>query len=275
DFFLDSHRRIFDAMICLAVASNPIDLVTLRALLRDRKELEQVGGGQYLATLIDGVPQTDTIEYYGRIVKSKSRERETLSLLNDLFSQIADGEEDLDAVLHSAVSRLARIAEAASDSHGISGVYHTLNDLLEAQLDEPEEIIFGLHRGEVAGLLAVTNYGKSTLLGNVGLSLAAGQPCSPFAWTVPTPRRVLYIDLESPATRFRADVQRMLHSVSNREIARANFITVVDAEINGEPLNLSRANHLDYIVTLAKEQRLDLVIIDTAASAFELRDENS
>ena len=67
----------------------------------------------------------------------------------------------------------------------------------------------------------------------------------------------------------------MIQGVSNINAAKENFIPVVDATINGTPLNLSKPDHFKHIVALAKTHRVDLVAVDTAASAFELQDENN
>ena len=72
DFFLDTHRRIFDKMVALTERGMPIDLITLTDELRRAAEFEQIGGATYIASLIDGVPRTDTIEHYAKIVKQKS-----------------------------------------------------------------------------------------------------------------------------------------------------------------------------------------------------------
>jgi RecA-family ATPase len=157
----------------------------------------------------------------------------------------------------------------------VRGVYPSLGAFFEADIEEPEEILFGVHRGEVAGLLAMTNYGKSTALLNATLSLAAGEACWPLVPEASEPRRILYIDSESPATCARADLRKMIHGVTNSRVAKENFVIVVDASINGEPLNLSRNEHFKRIVALGKIHRADLVIVDTAASTFELQDENS
>jgi replicative DNA helicase len=275
DFYLDSHRKIFDAMVSLKKSGNPVDTVTLPRLLADRRELEQVGGVTYLAMLIDGVPQTDNIEHYCRIIKYKARERNTIKLLNHELSQLIDGEEELDAALERIQSNLAKISESAKHRRSITGVYSSLNTFFEAKLEEPEQILFGLHRGEVAGLFAVTNYGKTTLLYNTALSIAAGETLWPLAPTVPKPRHVLYIDSESPASLSRADLKTMISDISDDKAACENFSIVVDAAIKDSPLSLSKPDHFKWIVALAKSRKADLVVIDTAASAFELQDENS
>lgn len=275
DFHLDSHRRIFDAMVSLRQSGNPIDSVTLPALLTERKELEQVGGVTYLASLIDGVPQTDNIEHHCRIIKYKARERQAIAFLNHGIAELIDGEAELDATLQRLQSGLSKISESSSQKQTITGVYATLDAFFNAQFDEPEEIIFGVHRGEVAGLFAVTNYGKSTLLYNTSLSIAAGQTLEPLAPIVPKPRRVLYVDSESPAPVARVDLKTMIGDISDDSTARENIAIIVDASIKDTPLNLSNADHFKWLIKAAKGHKADLVIVDTAASAFEVIDENN
>jgi hypothetical protein len=275
DFYLVSHRKIFDAMVSLQQSGSPVDTVTLPGLLNERKQLEQVGGVTYLASLIDGVPQTDNIEHYCRIVKCKAGERDAIALLNKGIMELVDGEQKLNVILPRLQSRLAKIGESENHPQAIKGVYTTLDALFAAQIDEPEQILFGVHRGEVASMFAITNYGKTTLLNNIALSIAAGEALWPLASFIPKPRRVLYIDSESTASLTRADLQTMIRGISNSKASRENFALVVDASINGSPLSLSRPEHFKWIVALAKSHKADLVVIDTAASAFELQDENS
>jgi hypothetical protein len=234
-----------------------------------------VGGVEYLASLADGVPRADNIEYYCRIIKYKARERQAIANLHHGITEIVEGEDELDVIIERVQSRLAKVSETGGKNQAITGLYTTLDDLFNAQIEEPEEIIFGLHRGEVAELSAVTNYGKTTLLYNTALSIAAGQKLEPLVPIVPKPRRVLYLDSESPASRSRADLKTMLKDLSDSKEARANFAIVVDAVLDGTPLNLSNPTHFNWIVALAKELQVDLAVIDTAASAFQLQDENN
>jgi replicative DNA helicase len=71
DFYRDAHRIIFDAVCNLNDRSEPADLLTLAEELRRLNHLEQVGGTEYLATLIDAVPTAANVEYYSRIVQEK------------------------------------------------------------------------------------------------------------------------------------------------------------------------------------------------------------
>ncbi|MGH9763497.1 MAG: DnaB-like helicase N-terminal domain-containing protein, partial [Blastocatellia bacterium] len=87
DFFLDSHRRIYDKMVALSERGVPIDLVTLTDELRRSSEFEQIGGATFIASLIDGVPRTDTIDHYAKIVKQKSMLRRLITASNQIMAK--------------------------------------------------------------------------------------------------------------------------------------------------------------------------------------------
>ena len=72
DFFTDTHRRIYSAMIELAERSAEIDVLTLREELDRKGAVEKVGGAAYLTSLLDGVPDVGNAEDYARIVKEKA-----------------------------------------------------------------------------------------------------------------------------------------------------------------------------------------------------------
>jgi RecA-family ATPase len=169
----------------------------------------------------------------------------------------------------------AKINADEDKTQATNGVYPTLDYFFNAQFDEPEEILFGVHRGEVASLFAVTNYGKTTLLYNTALSIAAGETILPLAPNVPKPRRVLYVDSETPPSISRADLQTMIRGISDSQTSRQNIAMVIDASFKDSPLNLSDPEHFNRLIRVAKGHKPDLVIIDTAASAFEVMEENS
>ncbi|HKP86660.1 MAG TPA: replicative DNA helicase [Blastocatellia bacterium] len=111
DFFLDSHRRIFDKMVALTERGMPIDLITLSDELRRAAEFEQIGGATYIASLIDGVPRTDTIEHYAKIVKSKGQLRKLITASNQIIASCFDEEDDPDVIIDRAEQMIFQIAE--------------------------------------------------------------------------------------------------------------------------------------------------------------------
>ncbi|HXG92630.1 MAG TPA: replicative DNA helicase [Blastocatellia bacterium] len=111
DFFLDSHRRIFDKMVALSERGSVIDLITLSDELRRAAEFEQIGGATYIASLIDGVPRTDTIEPYAKIVKTKAQLRKLITASNQIIASCFDEEDDPDIIIDRAEQMIFQIAE--------------------------------------------------------------------------------------------------------------------------------------------------------------------
>src|SRR5262245_2107671 len=75
NFYADAHQKIFQAIVALYDKAIPADLVTLADCLRDRKQIEDVGGPSYVAELWDAAPTAANVAYYARIVRDRSIER--------------------------------------------------------------------------------------------------------------------------------------------------------------------------------------------------------
>ena len=61
DFYRESHRTIFSALLELYERSEPADLITLSEVLKKREEFEAVGGIEYLNSLVNSVPTAANI----------------------------------------------------------------------------------------------------------------------------------------------------------------------------------------------------------------------
>ncbi|MEN3334730.1 MAG: replicative helicase, partial [Blastocatellia bacterium] len=78
---------------------------------RKAAEFEQVGGYTYIASLIDGVPRTDTIEHYAKIVKEKSQLRKLITASNQIIASCFDEEDDPEIIIDRAEALIFQIAE--------------------------------------------------------------------------------------------------------------------------------------------------------------------
>ena len=93
DFYRDSHRKIFSALIDLSNRGEPADLVTLTAALQQQGALEAVGGSSYLATLVDYVPTAANITYYCKLVKEKAISRHLIRVATEIATRGYEGGE--------------------------------------------------------------------------------------------------------------------------------------------------------------------------------------
>lgn len=135
DLFLDSHRRIFDKMVALSERGAIIDLITLGEELRRAGEFEQVGGATYIASLIDGVPRTDTIEPYVKIVKAKAILRKLITASNQIIARAFDEEDDPEIILDQAEQAIFQIAEDR-----IRAGFEHIGDVAKRKLEEIEQM---------------------------------------------------------------------------------------------------------------------------------------
>jgi replicative DNA helicase len=182
DFFLDSHRRIFDKMVALSERLSSIDLITLSDELRRAAEFEQIGGATYIASLIDGVPRTDNIEHYAKIVKKKSMLRKLISASNQIIARAFDEEDDADIIIDQAEQAIFQIAEdkVRQGFQYIGTVAQKRLEQIEQMADRPEMITgvptgfvdfdhltSGLQRQDLIIIAARPSMGKTALALNM------------------------------------------------------------------------------------------------------------
>ncbi|MBN1957709.1 MAG: replicative DNA helicase [Desulfuromonadales bacterium] len=147
DFYRESHRKIFNALLALADKSEPADLVTLTAQLKSRGELEDVGGSTYLATLVDYVPTAANITYYCKLVKEKSIARKLIEVSTDIATSGYDG-GDMEEILDRAEKSIFEISQNRTRPS-----YFPVRDILKdtfksiEKLYERKELITGVPTG--------------------------------------------------------------------------------------------------------------------------------
>jgi replicative DNA helicase len=121
DFALDSHRRIYAAMMSLSEAGHAVDIVTVSEELRKRKELDSIGSVAYLASLSEGLPRKLSIESYVRIVRDKSLMRQLMTVCDVGMASAADQSEEALNVLNDVSNRLMEISDNAITG-GLAGI---------------------------------------------------------------------------------------------------------------------------------------------------------
>jgi replicative DNA helicase len=148
DFYLDSHRRVFEKMILLMNSSRAIDLVTLKEELQRASELESVGGAAYLAALTDGLPRALNIEFYAQIVKEKSTLRRLIQVSNETMARSYKDEEPAQEVLQAMEKAIFDIAGQHFHS-GFSNIAPVVSDVFKQieELSNQKTAVTGLETG--------------------------------------------------------------------------------------------------------------------------------
>ncbi len=61
DFYLDSHKKIYEGILELCDKNMPLDIVILTDYFLKKGKLDDVGGASYLSQLIDNIPSSSNI----------------------------------------------------------------------------------------------------------------------------------------------------------------------------------------------------------------------
>ena len=125
DFSLDSHQRVYRAMVEMMARGHAIDYTTVREELTRRRELDSIGGPAYLAYLTEGIPRNLNIESYVRIVKDKSLLRQLMGIFTAGVTRAADQGEDAINVLSDVETKLAEVADSA-----IQGGFSSIGEIV-------------------------------------------------------------------------------------------------------------------------------------------------
>ncbi|HEY2990395.1 MAG TPA: replicative DNA helicase [Candidatus Binatia bacterium] len=148
DFYRESHRKIFRAMMELTDRSEPVDIITLSELLKGRGDLEAIGGTAYLTGLADSVPTAANIAYYARIVREKAILRQLISSATEIATRGFEEQGNVDEFLDAAEKVIFDIAEKKIHSSFVS-VGDMIKDTLKAveKLYERKELVTGVPTG--------------------------------------------------------------------------------------------------------------------------------
>ena len=111
DSFYDLRNRIlYQTMVELAESNGVIDTITLQQRLKDKKELQNVGGVAYFAPLPDLIPSSNHLPHYIAIVNEKYWLRKMLATCTDIVGRVYDCEGQMDEILIEAERGLLQIA---------------------------------------------------------------------------------------------------------------------------------------------------------------------
>ena len=145
DFYRDSHRFIFEAMLDLYTRREPIDLLSLSNKLEEAGRLETVGGRSYLATLTNIVPTAGNVVHYANVVQKKATLRRLIESASEIASMGFHEENEVDFILDKAEQSLFSVSQKYLKQNFVP-IKELLTDAFE-RMDE-------LHResGKLRGL---------------------------------------------------------------------------------------------------------------------------
>jgi replicative DNA helicase len=293
DFYLDSHRKVFEKMLHLMNNSRPIDLVTLKDELQRANELESVGGAAYLASLTDGLPRAINIEYYAQIVKEKSTLRRLIQISNETMARSYQDEDPAEEILHHVEKAVFEIASQqfhSSFSHItpiVDEVYKHIEELfnrkapvtgLETGFADLDRMTAGLHPSDLIIVAARPGLGKTSLCLNIAEHVAIRKAKSVGIFSLEMSKEQLVKRLLCSEARI--DAHRINTGFLNKE--DWNRLSRASGDLSGTKIFIDDTASINIPELRSKSRRLslehglDLIIVDylQLMSGSSLRYEN-
>ena len=105
-FYDPKHKMIFEAMVSLVNEHVALDLLSVSQKLHERGQLEEIGGAVRLAALSQKIGAAAHVEYYIKILKQKTIQRDLITASFDIPKNSYDDSVDVDDLIDMSQSKI-------------------------------------------------------------------------------------------------------------------------------------------------------------------------
>lgn len=189
-FYVPSHGTLYKILLELYEKGQPIELVSLTQVLKDRSLLENLGGPAELTSIYTYSPTAAHFVHHLEIVKSKYVLRSVISSCTETIGKAYEDPENVQAFLDEVEAKVFSIKEG-SEVQGevrvrdlIGGVVEILEQFMAGErglegtptrYPKLDEMSKGLKPGEMFIIAARPSMGKTSLMMNIVENVAIDQ----------------------------------------------------------------------------------------------------
>lgn len=231
-FYNEANQKIFFAMKNLYLEKTPVDITTIKNELDKQKNLNAVGGIDYLSEMIDSVATTANLEHYIKIIREKATRRRLIDTATEIITDTYEEDGNITVLMEKAEKNILNVIRTrqTSEFQKIQDVLKKTQEIIEERAKnntavtglstgfyELDKATTGLHEGELIILAARPGMGKTAFALNIACNAAAT-----------TKKAIALFNLEMSSDQL---ATRMIGSVG---------------QIEGDKLKTGRLNHNDW-----------------------------
>lgn len=184
------HQVIYELLAEMYDKKEAIDVITVQQRLKDKQQLEAVGGIAYLATLPDTVPSAANLSFYVNILREKYILRKMISTCTNVVARVYEHEGKVDGLVDEVETEILRLSEERVEAQTlmIKDVVHKAINRLEQYhanqgmltgiatgFPDLDKLTTGMHGGEMIVIAARPSMGKTSLAMNIAEAVAIDQ----------------------------------------------------------------------------------------------------
>ena len=187
DFYKGTHRMIYEAMVELVGRREAIDVLSVQNRLKEKNQLDEIGGTAYLASLVNTVPTASNASYYGRLVHRKRIHRDLIEASHRISELGYKEEENLETLLDDAEKTIFSVAQS-SLAQEFSPVRRSLDEAwqrieklhagggalrgVSTGFADLDNILAGLQKSDLIVLASRPSLGKTSLALDIAKNVA-------------------------------------------------------------------------------------------------------
>ncbi|KKK93411.1 hypothetical protein LCGC14_2693160, partial [marine sediment metagenome] len=270
DFYRESHRRIYAAIVELFDKGEAIDIITVSEQLSKSGALEQVGGNAYIGSLASQVPTAANVTFHSKIVREKALLRDLLRSSTDIASKVyeaagEDAEDLVDFAEHAIFEiadkrtkgKLIPMKDVVKDSFKMIEELYGKKELITGVatgIYRMDEMTTGFQPGDLVVIGGRPSMGKTAFALNIAEHVA-----------VDNKETVAVFSLEMATEQL---VMRLLCSsarVNSNDVRRGrvkkedwNMLTTAAGRLIEAPLYIDDSSNINVLEIRAKARRLKL-----------------
>jgi len=278
EFYHTAHSVIFQTILSLIDKGNIADIVTVCDELRNRGQLDKVGGPVFVSEVMDGAISAANVNHYAQIVKGYAIRRNIISEVSKIIEATYDPSNEVSESLEQAQKSILSLSfqQEKNTTHNahdsvkqtVAGFEsrHKKGDLItgiSAGLRDLDSLTLGLNRDDLIIIAGRPGMGKSALAGNIAQYVAMeGKP-------------VLICSLEMPHDNVMTRIIAGQTGIDSRHLRRGFIrdnqwpaLVSTASAISNTPLFIDDKPDLTPMELRAKARRLkaehglDLLIVD-------------
>ena len=145
DFYHKQYGILFESMLDLFNAGEPVDLITLQNKLKEKDVPAEISSLEFVRDLVTSVPTSANVKYYAGIVAEKSTLRKLIRLNEEIANTCYAGKEGLEEILETTEKKVFDLVQRRN-----TGDFVPIRQVVMNAMDRIEKA--SRNKGNVTGI---------------------------------------------------------------------------------------------------------------------------
>ena len=187
DFYKATHRMVYEAMLELVARHEALDILSVTNRLKEKNQLEEIGGTGYLTSLVNTVPTASNAGYYAKLIHRKRIHRDLIEASHRIAELGYKEEENLENVLDDAEKTIFAVAQSSLAQEflpvrrSLEEAWQRLEKLhagggalrgVSTGFPDLDNLLAGLQRSDLIVLASRPSLGKTSLALDIARNVA-------------------------------------------------------------------------------------------------------